>query len=103
MHPSAYTQWINGTTKSYDAEKMLLVAEYLGVRVPWLLFGTGPMADGEIERAAAELVQGAPADVVNESLNFMSYHLSRSIADDPAKLGRYLKMIDDIIQSRKRE
>ena len=101
MSPSAYTQWINGTTKSYDAEKMIRVAEHLRVRVPWLLFGESPMEDGEIERAAAELLQQGPADIVSESLNFMGYHLSRSIADDPAKLGRYLKMIDEIIRSRK--
>ncbi len=100
MSPSAYTQWINGTTKSYDAEKMLRVAEYLRVHVHWLMFGIGPMEDGEVAQAAIDLVNEAPAEIVNETLSFMSYNLSRSLVGDSAKLGRYLKMIDKIIRAR---
>lgn len=101
MTPSTYTQWINATTSTYDAEKMFLTARFLEVRLAWLLFGEMPMRISGQVAAAAELVEKAPAEIVNETLNFMGYHLNRSLADDPVTLGHYLKMIDAIMRRPK--
>lgn len=97
MSASAYTQWINGTTRSYDAEKMMKVAAFLGVRLEWLMFGEPPMEDGEVEKTAIALLQEAPKEVVTDTLKYMAYQLSKSIADDRERLGHYLKMIDKFI------
>ena len=101
MTPSTYSQWISATTESYDAEKLLRTCRFLGVRIEWVLFGEEPMRVEPVGELVRELLADAPEAPVNESLNFMAYQLSRSIADDPAKLGKYLKMIDEIV-SRKR-
>jgi transcriptional regulator with XRE-family HTH domain len=101
MTPSNYTQWITASTVTYDAEKMYLTARFLGVRMAWLLFGELPMNINPQAAAAAALVEDAPPEVVNETLNFMSYQLNRSMADDPVTLGNYLKMIDSIMRRPK--
>lgn len=101
MTPSNYTQWINASTSTYDAEKMFLTARFLGVRMAWLLFGEMPMHVSAQVAAAAALVEETPPEVLNETLNFMSYQLNRSMADDPVTLGNYLKMIDAIMRRPK--
>lgn len=101
MTPSTYSQWISGATKSYDAEKLFLAVQFLEVRLEWILFGEEPMRISEPASAAASLVEEAPEEIVNETFNFMGYALNRSFADDPVKLGRYLKMIDGIMRRSK--
>lgn len=64
MSPSAVTQWIDGTTKTYDASKVLKAAKFLRVRLEWLLENAGPMEDltdpeaSEIGRLFALLPEG---------------------------------------------
>lgn len=50
---SALSQWIRGTTQTYDAELLHRFAQECGVRAEWLLWGEGePLADSltDIER-----------------------------------------------------
>lgn len=38
---AAISQWMTGTTKRYDAERLTRFADACGVRMMWLLYGLG--------------------------------------------------------------
>lgn len=100
--PGAYTQWIDGTTKSYRADNLLRLADYLNVRIEWLLFGEEPMEPPQTAQAIAEIIDDGPSGLVDETLAFLDYQLQKLVASDPVKMGRYLRMIDAIRQDRRR-
>lgn len=99
--PATISQWLSGVTKAYKAEAVILAAQFLRVRVEWLLWGTGPMEQPAASEPAAELFSEAPEEAVQQALDFMEYNITKSIAADPRTLGRYLKLIDAIKKARK--
>lgn len=92
-------KWLHGGEIS-EANLDALAKAY-NTTPAYIRYGVEPMELSESQRAAAELVKEEP-EAVQEAFDFLQYRFSRSIADDPDKLRRYMGMIEKIRKGGKR-
>lgn len=97
------TQWKTGDTKKYDAELVIKAAQFLDVDVEWLVTGHGsPERIRKTSMRLAEIVDGLPKDPRQQTLDFISYQVTKS---EPFLVGEkaayYHRMIESITQDMK--
>jgi len=97
------TQWKTGDTKKYDAELVIKAAQFLDVDVEWLVTGQGsPERIRKTSLRMAEIVDGLPSDPRQQTLDFISYQVTKA---EPLMAGEkaahYHRMIESIIQDMK--
>jgi transcriptional regulator with XRE-family HTH domain len=98
------TQWKTGETKKYDAELVVKAAQFLDVDVEWLVLGEGsPERIRKTSLRMAEIVDNLPREPRQQTLDFISYQLTKA---EPLMAGEksahYHKMIDTIISDMQR-
>jgi transcriptional regulator with XRE-family HTH domain len=97
------TQWKTGETKKFDAELVVKAAQFLDVDVEWLVLGEGsPERIRKTSLRMAQIVDGLPKDPRQQTLDFISYQITKS---EPLMAGErsahYHHMIESIIQDMK--
>lgn len=97
------TQWKTGETKKYDAELVVKAAQFLDVDVEWLVLGEGsPERIRKTSLRMAQIVDGLPQDPRQQTLDFISYQITKAaplMAGERA--AHYHQMIDSIIRDMK--
>lgn len=99
--PQALHKWSQGGAA--DPKNVKAVADFFGVSEAWLTFGAGPQSSISLE----EIIGALPQQEREHTVDFIRYQIERSatttelFAQDPAKLGEYLKFIDRLVTSRK--
>lgn len=101
--PAVVTQWKTGPTKNYDAVMAVKAARFLNVDSEWLILGVGtPERISKTSSQVAEIISGLPRDPRQQTLDFISYQLTKA---EPLLIGEkaahYHKMIDAIIDDMK--
>jgi transcriptional regulator with XRE-family HTH domain len=97
------TQWKTGQTDKHDAELAVKAAQFLDVDVEWLVLGIGsPERIRKTSLQMAQIVDSLPRDPRQQTLDFISYQVTRC---EPLMAGEraahYHKMIDSIITDMK--
>ena len=97
------TQWKTGETKKYDAELVVKAAQFLDVDVEWLVTGQGrPERIRKTSLRMAEIVDGLPSDPRQQTLDFISYQVTKA---EPLMAGEkaahYHRMIESITRDMK--
>ncbi len=98
------TQWKTGETEKHDAELVVKAAQFLDVDVEWLVLGDGsPERIRKTSLRMAEIVDALPRDPRQQTLDFISYQVTRA---EPLMAGEksahYHQMIESIIQDMKK-
>lgn len=97
------TQWKTGETKKYDAELVVKAAQFLDIDVEWLVLGEGsPERIRKTSLRMAEIVDGLPKDPRQQTLDFISYQVTKAeplLAGE--KAAHYHRMIESITQDMK--
>jgi transcriptional regulator with XRE-family HTH domain len=78
--PGAVSQWETGTSANIRQDHLLALCEALGVAVPWLVRGEGPMRPRGLSarsRALAALVDGLPPTAQDEVVSYARYVAER--------------------------
>lgn len=101
--PAMVTQWKTGQTQQFDAVKVIRAAQFLDVDVEWLVLGEGsPDRIRKTSLQMAQIVDGLPRDPRQQTLDFISYQITKA---EPLMLGEraahYHQMIDSIINDMK--
>ena len=98
LSPSAVTQWLDGTTKSYEAINVIKAARYLEVDADWLVTGDGsPHRASPTATQLGQLIDALPAESTQEAVDFIGYKISRSktlIASD--QMAAYVTILDHV-------
>lgn len=98
------TQWKTGDTEKHDAELVVKAARFLDVDVEWLVLGEGSYERiRKTSQQMAQIVDGLPLEPRQQTLDFISYQLTKAeqlMAGE--KSAHYHKMIDTIITDMKR-
>lgn len=102
--PGVITQWKTGLTQAFDAVKVIKAAQFLDVDVEWLVLGEGsPERIRKTSMQMAEIVDNLPRDPRQQTLDFISYQLTKA---EPLMAGErsahYHQMIESIIADMKR-
>lgn len=100
---SAVSQWIAGTTKDIKNDHLFALEDITGFSARWIATGQGPQRTARNQ--AAQLLDEAPPEIVQQTLDFLGYKISTSQAlMTQEQTARYLKWIDRIgkdMQDRK--
>jgi transcriptional regulator with XRE-family HTH domain len=101
--PAMVTQWKTGQTQQFDAVKVVRAAQFLDVDVEWLVLGEGsPERIRKTSMRMAEIVDGLPKDPRQQTLDFISYQVTKA---EPLMAGEkaahYHQMIESIIKDMK--
>lgn len=98
LSPSAVTQWLDGTTKSYEAINVIKAARHLGVDADWLVTGEGsPQRASQTATQLGQLIDALPAEPAQATVDFIGYKLSHSktiIASD--QIAAYETILDHV-------
>lgn len=101
--PQALHKWSQGGAA--DPKNAKATAEFFGVTEAYFMFGTGAESSLSLE----EVLGALPAEERERTVDFIRYQLERAstetslFAEDPARLGTYLKFIDRLVTKRKEE
>jgi len=101
--PGVITQWKSGQTQNFDAVKVIKAAQFLNVDVEWLVLGDGtPERMRKTSLHMAQIVDSLPREPRQQTLDFISYQITKSEALMTGEKGaHYHKMIEEIIQDMK--
>lgn len=92
---SAVNQWVSGKTKDLKNDYLFALEDVTGFSARWIATGEGPQRTARSQ--VARLLEEAPQEIVQQTLDFMGYKITTSTAVlSQEKTARYLKWIDTI-------
>lgn len=100
---STVSQWCSGSTKDIKNDYLFALEDVTGFSARWIATGQGPQRS--VRGQVARLLEEAPPEIVQETLDFMGYKITTcSALLSSENTARYLKWIDSIgkdLQNRK--